>query len=249
MEPDLSISAEVQRIADRIRPGTVDRAIWRLQHQKTSLVFNELTFEKNTYTLPQIQTLLHDNITPAGKTAQETEQVIALSEGVDLMISDVRNRAFRLDAAHACELNRAIARADSIEPGVIRGTGNVHSSGTVNVQGDVFTAVSEAQASRAYQRVFKRVSEIPNPLVRAATFAAASTYTQPFLDGNKRTARVMMNGYLLSRGYDAILIPARAEQEYVAAVAELFRTGRTAPYAEFLIRLAQGSSSAAGGRA
>jgi prophage maintenance system killer protein len=37
---------------------------------------------------------------------------------------------------------------------------------------------------------------------------------QFYFDGNKRTARFMMNGVLLSHGCDAISVPAKRAQEF-----------------------------------
>ena len=233
-EMDLALDADTSGFV----PKGTDRALWRFTNRRTTLIFNELHFEKNTYTEPQIQTLLNERLTPGGKTEQETEQVIALSEATDLLLHDVQDGTFSLSADESSKLNKAAAAADSIEPGVIRGTGTVNGEGTVNVQGDIFHAVTSEETLSAFTHGITRIRLIEDPIRRATTYAAFATYCQPYLDGNKRTARLMMNGELMLHGYDAIVIPADREHDYVTAVSETFRTGRVQPYASFLLSCA-----------
>ncbi|HET9970306.1 MAG TPA: hypothetical protein VFQ68_18880 [Streptosporangiaceae bacterium] len=47
---------------------------------------------------------------------------------------------------------------------------------------------------------------------------------QSYFDGNKRTARYMMNGHLMSHGFDAISVPAARRHEFNAGMAEFFTT-------------------------
>jgi Fic family protein len=58
------------------------------------------------------------------------------------------------------------------------------------------------------------LSKLANPLERAIVMFLFGSLQQFFFDGNKRTARLMMNGILLSHGIDAINIPASKKLEF-----------------------------------
>lgn len=74
---------------------------------------------------------------------------------------------------------------------------------------------------------------------RALNYAALISYVQPFSDGNKRTARFMADGLLMSRGYDAVEIPAASRREYTRVLADMFTRADTGPYVEFLAHQAR----------
>lgn len=52
-------------------------------------------------------------------------------------------------------------------------------------------------------------------------FAALQRF---YFDGNRRTARYMMNGHLMMHGYDAIGVPAARRQEFNAGMVDLYMT-------------------------
>ena len=57
----------------------------------------------------------------------------------------------------------------------------------------------------------------------------------PFSDGNGRTARLMMNDFLLRRGYPLTIIPVEHRGEYLAAL-EAANDGRVLPFAAFIVQ-------------
>jgi len=80
---------------------------------------------------------------------------------------------------------------------------------------------------------------------RALNYAALISYVQPFSDGNKRTARFMADGLLMSRGYDAVEILAASRREYTQALADMLTRADTGPYVEFLAHQARQDSRSA----
>ena len=58
------------------------------------------------------------------------------------------------------------------------------------------------------------IGQIKHPHERAIVFFLFGSLNQFFWDGNKRTSRLMMNGILLSNGYDVINIPAVKKLEF-----------------------------------
>ena len=58
------------------------------------------------------------------------------------------------------------------------------------------------------------LSSIADVHERAVATFLFGALNQFFFDGNKRTARLMMNGQLLQAGFDAISIPARRKEDF-----------------------------------
>ena len=60
--------------------SSVERARHRFRAQFPSLIWNAAALEGNTFTLPEVKTLL-DGVTVGGRTTEEDDQILALSEG------------------------------------------------------------------------------------------------------------------------------------------------------------------------
>lgn len=104
-------------------------------------------------------------------------------------------------------------------------------------RGQYFEALDARLTHDALEAGLERINRIEHPVVRGATWAAFATYQQFYLDGNKRTARNVMNATLLSHGYDAIVVPHRLKAEYADALVESYRTGNLDAHIGFLLDL------------
>ncbi|KQR89580.1 hypothetical protein IFU40_01480 [Microbacterium sp. CFBP 13617] len=192
------------------------------------LVWNAAALEGNTFTLPQVQTLL-DGVTVGGKKLEEAEQILALSEGMGLMISAVRDGSFSLRKEMSDRIHGVIARYEAIESGNFRGEGSVHGGGSVTlasggtVDGDP-TGKNGEQLREDYTNLLAGLGALGDPRARALVYFASATRSQFYFDGNKRTARIMMTGALVQSGFEPINIPYARHEEFNVALDEVFRT-------------------------
>ena len=74
-----------------------------------------------------------------------------------------------------------------------------------------------------------------NPVEKGIVFYLFGALNQFFYGGNKRTSRLMMNGVLLSNGYDAISEPARQRLEYNEKMMRFYDTLDGAKMVSFLL--------------
>lgn len=81
----------------RIRPKGTERAIARFKKQMSSLIFNDAALDGNTYTEPEVQTLL-EGISVDGHSEEEEIQILNLSLGADLVLTLVRDGKFDFTA-------------------------------------------------------------------------------------------------------------------------------------------------------
>jgi Fic family protein len=77
---------------------------------------------------------------------------------------------------------------------------------------------------------------LEHPFTRATYMMFVISEVHPFLDGNGRIARVMMNAELVNAGQSKIIIPTVFRDDYMGALKKLTRQGDTDPYIRMLQR-------------
>jgi hypothetical protein len=77
-------------------------------------------------------------------------------------------------------------------------------------------------------------AHVDDPLERALALKLFMAREQFFFDGNKRTARAMMNGELMRHGIDGLSIPAKKQLEYNEAMARFYPSGEATEMLRFL---------------
>jgi hypothetical protein len=73
-------------------------------------------------------------------------------------------------------------------------------------------------------------------LPRAIFMMFLVTDVHPFVDGNGRTARIMMNAELVSAGQSTVIIPTVFRDDYLQALRALTRRNRAAPIVQALVK-------------
>jgi len=77
---------------------------------------------------------------------------------------------------------------------------------------------------------------LTHPFKRAAFVMFVISEVHPFLDGNGRMARIMMNAELVSEGQSKIIIPTVYRDDYLGVLRKLTRQGETGSYIRMLLR-------------
>lgn len=205
----------------------------------SEFVWNAAALEGNTYTLPEVQTLLDEGASVSGKPIEEADQILALRDGVRLMTSKVHDGSFRLSKETSDEVHGLAARHEAIESGAFRGEGSVSGGGTVrladggSIQGDTI-GEDRTQLLTDYANLLSTLSMMSDPRERALAYFCSATRSQFYFDGNKRTARIMMAGELLAHSYEAVSVPFARRLEYNQALDVLFRGDDATDLMEFL---------------
>jgi Fic family protein len=77
---------------------------------------------------------------------------------------------------------------------------------------------------------------LTHPFSKAAYIMIVISEVHPFLDGNGRMARVMMNAELSSAGHTKIIIPTVYREDYLGALRQLTRNSNPSVYTRMLER-------------
>lgn len=110
---------------------------------------------------------------------------------------------------------------------------------TVSVQmHDLGIAVQNpASIPRKMGRILMEIEEgDKTPIQKALDIHYNVIFVQPFIDTNKRTARLLANFYLIKNDYPPILIPPEQQKEYLDSMVELNKNGNTEKYERFMLK-------------
>lgn len=88
----------------------------------------------------------------------------------------------------------------------------------------------------------KLADDIPEGLARAIFYAFLISEVHPFVDGNGRLCRLVMNAELSRRGCSRIIIPTLFHPQYVDCARALTRTRSTGGFIRCLVKMALWSS-------
>lgn len=90
---------------------------------------------------------------------------------------------------------------------------------------------------------FEFYQALKHPFAKAAFIMFVISEVHPFLDGNGRIARVMLNAELVKEGQSKIIIPTVYRDDYMGALRKLTRQSDPDPYLRMLVRIHQFSST------
>jgi hypothetical protein len=84
---------------------------------------------------------------------------------------------------------------------------------------------------------FDLLTNEPNAAVRVVLGHFIFVYIHPYVDGNGRIARFLMNLFMASGGYPWLVIPLTKRNEYMSALEAASSDGNIGPFASFLAEL------------
>jgi Fic family protein len=87
--------------------------------------------------------------------------------------------------------------------------------------------------------LFELLAAEAEPQVRAVLGHFLFVYIHPYMDGNGRLARFLMNLVLATAGYVWTVIPVERRNDYVSALEQASSFANIAPFAAFIAELAQ----------
>lgn len=87
--------------------------------------------------------------------------------------------------------------------------------------------------------LFELMASEPHPAVRAVLGHFMFVFIHPYMDGNGRLARFLMNAMLVMGGYGWTIIPVQQRQAYMDALEAASSGGDIGPFARFVAGLVQ----------
>ncbi len=115
-------------------------------------------------------------------------------------------------------------------------------SAEVNIGGTEFKPPKADTLDGNFEQAIVEIGQVENNLLKALLVFLTGAINQFFFDGNKRTARLMMNGVLLSSGYKILNIRAGDRLEFNEQMVEFYDSQSATQVLEYLINYYVGRS-------
>ena len=204
-KPDLGFSYSPCAFSTSTTPDK-RRACFRVRKVLEGIVYDTVALEDNPFTFPEVKTLL-EGITVGGHKVSDANQVLNQAASWQELLRRVEAGAFEFDISNFRALHALVAKEEALTWGVFR-------DDRVNIAGTEYVPPQHTELNAIFERGREILLSIPDLHERAVATYLFGALNQFFYDGNKRTARLMMNGQLLSAGHDAISIPVRRKEEF-----------------------------------
>lgn len=220
--------AELDALKSRLnalRP--LPQAALRNLHDELVLrwTYHSNAIEGNTLTLMETKVVL-EGITVGGKLMREHFEAINHRDAI-LYVEDVVRRAEPLSEWQIRNLHRLILKQiDDDNAGVYRKL-NVTIAGARHVPPDMLL-VPEQMA--ALMHWIDHEATALHPVERAARLHVDFVKIHPFVDGNGRTARLLLNLELLKAGFPAVVLPVERRLAYYEALDKAHVEGNVADF-------------------
>ncbi|MFM7683406.1 MAG: Fic family protein [Bacteroidota bacterium] len=163
----------------------------------TSYTYESNRIEGNTLTLQETHLVINEGITIGGKSMREHLELVNHKEAIELILDLVQNKipfnAFRLKQIHQIILKGV----DDRNAGVYRNL-PVRISGSSHVPPEPYLI---EKMMEDYFIFYETQKEILHPVILAAEMHERLVTIHPFIDGNGRTSRLVMNLILLKSGF------------------------------------------------
>lgn len=191
---------------------------------------NSTAIEGNTLTLIQTKAIIEDGLSVGGKSLRE--------------IYEVANHAKAFAYVKKC-----VAEGKPLDENIVKDihallmdnilVGGVYRNVEVRISG---AGHKPPIPSEMYRQIKDFFADLPyktelNPIELAAWTHAEFVRIHPFVDGNGRTSRMLMNYQLLTQGFLPVSIAKENRLEYFDALEAYAVKGELAPFADMIAEL------------
>ncbi|WP_163580890.1 Fic family protein [Gracilibacillus saliphilus] len=175
---------------------------------KVEWTYHSNAIEGNTLTLMETKLVLEEGLTIGGKHLREHFEAVNHAEAIDYIEEKVITQS-HLDESILKKIHAIILKnIDDKNAGVYR-------SINVRISGSEHTPPHFLQVDHEMRNLFEWYNQAKSklhPVKLAALFHFKFVYIPPFVDGNGRTARLLMNLLLMEAGYPPAIIKAENDQ-------------------------------------
>ncbi|WP_168118574.1 Fic family protein [Paenibacillus sp. HB172176] len=209
-----------KRILDSKRPFPVHTLRSIRENLIINWTYHSNAIEGNTLTLSETKVAL-EGITVGGKTIVEHLEAINHREAI-LYIEEIVKNQERLSEWQIKNIHRLILKGIADEYAGVYRKENVLISGAVHVPPDAMQVEVDMEKLMAW---YEEEAEQLHPIERAARVHIEFVGIHPFIDGNGRTSRLLLNFELMKSGYPPIVIRKENRSEYYTALDHAHTTG------------------------
>ena len=223
--PDFSKVDELNKKLNSKRPISKELLKSLKESINLELIYNSNGIEGNTLTLRETQVVL-EGITVGGKTLKEHLEAINHEQAI-LFLDELIKDKKPITEWNIKNIHQLILKdIDDANAGKYR-CENVKIKGATHIPPDYLIVPELMEKLIINYEDWKKY----HPIVRAALLHGELVKIHPFIDGNGRTSRLIMNLSLMNSGYVPVIIKKDKRLEYYNALDKAHITG---DYTDFI---------------
>jgi Fic family protein len=181
-----------------------------LERLAIDLSWKSSQIEGNTYSLLETERLLLEKETASGKTKEEATMLLNHKEAIDFVVANP-NYLNPISTSRIEDVHSILVKELPIDRNIRKRK--------VGISGTNYRPIdNEFQIMEALNDAFILINKKENVFEKALLALSLISYIQPFLDGNKRTARIVSNAILIDNGYCPISFRTVSSIDYKKAM-------------------------------
>ncbi len=164
-----------------------------LERLAIDLSWKSSQIEGNTYSLLETEKLLKDKKTASGKTKEEATMLLNHKDAIDFIIENP-DYLYPLSVSKIEDIHSILIKELAVDRNIRKRR--------VGISGTNYRPLdNEFQIKEALSAMCNLINEKENIFEQALLALILISYIQPFVDGNKRTARIVSNAILINQKY------------------------------------------------
>ncbi|MBI5701825.1 Fic family protein [Candidatus Saganbacteria bacterium] len=197
---------------DALRPISKSHLEKLKEYFDVEWTYNSNAIEGNSLSLGETKLVILEGITIGGKTVREHLEALNHKKAIDFLESIVK-KADKINEETVKKLHWLILREiDDENAGKYRGK-QVYISGSHHLPPH-----PQDVPFKMKEFIRKLNNDKGHPAIKAADAHYGFVAIHPFIDGNGRTARLLMNLIFIHKGYPPVIIPMSRREEYIYAL-------------------------------
>jgi Fic family protein len=214
---------------DRIRPFEGEMLRLLRDYYRIGLTWSSNALEGNSLTEMETKVLLEDGLTVGGKPLRDTFETVGHALAYDYMFNLLGSRSITVEDIK--NLHRLFFKAiDEQNAGSWR-----RESVIVTGSDYVFPVPNELDGLMdGLANWIQTKRDTMHPVRFAAMLHLKFVSIHPFIDGNGRVARLLMNAALIQDGYMLAIVPPLLRPDYLAAIHRYQQKGSAESFCEFI---------------
>lgn len=183
--------------------------------------------EGNTYSLLETEKLLKEKETASGKTREEATMLLNHKEALDFIV-DNPDYLYPLSVSKIENIHTILVKDLAVERNLRKRR--------VGISGTNYRPLdNEFKIKEALQDTCALINNKENIFEKALLALVLISYIQPFMDGNKRTARIISNAILINENYCPLSFRTVDSIEYKKAMLLFYEQNNVSNFKEIFI--------------
>jgi Fic family protein len=201
--------------------------------------FDSNRIEGNTLTLQETHLVINEGITIGGKSVREHLEAINHADAIEWM-QELALGQEEVNRRNLLDLHRLILRSIDMENAGKYRQVPVRISGSEHIPPEPYLLEKMMEDFFTY---YEKQRQVLHPIILAAELHERLVSIHPFIDGNGRTARLLMNFILIRSGYTVVILKGdpEARRSYYQALESVQLDNNPEPFYHLILDRAKAS--------